>query len=221
VHLSDALATRHVHTSGGGCNGGARSALKERRGESHVATRNLDAHLGCYCAVLVVAPAVESKTVTCKSGQVCKGTNAADWIFGSPGNDNIRPMGGNDYVFGNDGADEVAHSYGDDRIFGGCGSDTVRGGFGLDIIYANRPKGLYPPETTCVSITAPLTAEQSTALEQVEEDVPDRAHDLVDCAWIASRGDPEPDKGFGSAEKGDIPDVRDDTVVDCSNRDDQ
>ena len=49
-------------------------------------------------AVLVVAPAVESKTVTCTSGQVCKGTNAADWIFGSPGNDNIRPMGGNDYV---------------------------------------------------------------------------------------------------------------------------
>src|SRR5215203_4716900 len=85
-------------------------------------------------AVLVVAPAVQSKTVTCKSGQVCKGTNADDWIFGSPGNDNIRPMGGNDYVFGNGGADQVAHSYGDDRIFGG---------FGRDIIYANRPIGLF------------------------------------------------------------------------------
>ena len=172
-------------------------------------------------AVLVVASAGESKTVTCKSGQVCKGTNAADWIFGSPGNDNIRPMGGNDYVFGNGGADEVAHSYGDDRIFGGCGSDTVRGGFGLDRIFANMPKGLYPPGTTCVSITAPLSVDQTTAAEQAEKDVPDRAHDLVDCAWIASRGDPEPDKGFGSVEEGDIPDVRDDTVVDCSNRDDQ
>src|SRR5215218_9750792 len=169
-------------------------------------------------AVLALAPAAESKTVTCKSGQVCKGTNAADVIIGSAGNDNIRPMGGNDYVFANGGDDQVAHSYGDDRIFGGCGSDTVRGGFGLDRIYANMPKGLYPSETTCVSITAPLTAEQSTALEQAEEDVPDRAHDLVDCAWITSRGDPEPDKGFGSVEEGDIPD---DTVVDCSNRDDQ
>jgi hypothetical protein len=170
-------------------------------------------------AVLVVATAVQSKTVTCKSGQVCKGTNAADWIFGSSGNDNIRPMGGNDYVFGNGGADEVAHSYGDDRIFGGCGSDTVRGGFGLDRIFANMPEGLYPPgTTTCVSITAPLTVDQTTAAEQAEKDVPDRAHDLVDCAWIASRGDPEPDKGFGSVEEGD---VRDDTVVDCSNRDDQ
>ena len=175
-------------------------------------------------AVLVVAPAVQSKTVTCKSGQVCKGTNAADWIFGSPGNDNIRPMGGNDYVFGNGGADEVAHSYGDDRIFGGCGSDTVRGGFGLDRIFANMPAGLYPPGITCVSITAPLTVDQTTAAEQAEKDVPDRAHDLVDCAWIASREDSKPDEGFGSAEVGEppgAPDVRDDTVVDCSNRDDQ
>src|SRR5215212_7192713 len=90
-------------------------------------------------AVLVVAPAAESKTVTCKSGQVCKGTNAADVIVGSTGNDNIRPMGGNDYVFANGGDDQVAHSYGNDRIFGGCGSDTVRGGFGLDRIYANMP----------------------------------------------------------------------------------
>jgi hypothetical protein len=177
--------------------------------------------IASIAVLVVVAPAVQSKTVTCKSGQVCKGTNGADWIFGSPGNDNIRPMGGNDYVFGNGGADEVAHSYGDDRIFGGCGSDTVRGGFGLDRIFANMPDGLYPSGTTCVSITAPLTAEQSTALEQAEKDVPDRTHDLVDCAWIASRGDPQPDEGFGSVEVGDIPDVRDDTVVDCSNRDDQ
>ena len=152
---------------------------------------------------------------------MCKGTNAADWIFGSPENDNIRPMGGNDYVFGNDGADQVVHSYGNDRIFGGCGSDTVRGGFGLDRTFANMPDGLYPPGTTCVSITAPLIVDQTTAAEQAEKDVPDRAHDLVDCAWIASRGDPQPDKGFGSEEVGDIPDVPDDTIVDCSNRDDQ
>ena len=114
-------------------------------------------------------------------------------------------MGGNDYVFGNGGADEVAHSYGDVRIFGGCGSNTVRGGFGLDRIFANMPDGLYPSGTTCVSITAPLSAEQSTALERAVNDVTDRAHDLVDCAWIASRGDPQPDKGFGSEEVGDFP----------------
>ena len=115
----------------------------------------------------MVAPAVESKTVTCKSDQVCKGTNAADWIFGSPGNDNIRPMGGNDYVFGNGGADEVAHSYGDDQIFGGCGSDTVRGSFGLDIIYANRPIGLFASGTPCkdTAVTAPFLRSRSTLLK--------------------------------------------------------
>ena len=43
-------------------------------------------------AVLVMAPAAQSKTVTCKSGQVCKGTSDDDLIFGSTGNDNIRPM---------------------------------------------------------------------------------------------------------------------------------
>jgi len=125
---------------------------------------------------------------------------------------------GNDYVFGNGGADQVAHSYGNDRIFGGCGSDTVRGGFGLDRIFANMPDGLYPPGTTCVTITAPLTAEQITAFERAVNDVPDSDHDLVDCAWLGSRGDPQPDEGFGSVEEDG---VRDDTVVDCSNRDDQ
>jgi hypothetical protein len=172
-------------------------------------------------ATLVVATAVESKTVTCKSGQVCKGTNADDWIFGSSGNDNIRPMGGNDYVFGNGGADQVAHSYGNDRVFGGCGSDTVRGGFGLDIIYANRPIGLFASETPCedTEVTAPLSQEQIDAIEALDinsqaNDVADGRYDLVDCAWLGSRGDPEPDVGFGQR-------IDSDTVVDCSNRDDQ
>ena len=180
-------------------------------------------------AVLVVAPAAESKSVTCKSGQVCKGTNADDVIIGSTGNDNIRPMGGNDYVFANGGNDVVAHSYGNDRIFGGCGSDTVRGGFGLDRIYANMPASwpLMGTDSPCAYITqGTLPPNQSfTTLAQAQgDDVPDIAHDLVDCAWIASREDPKPDVGFGSAEVGEppgAPDVRDDTVVDCSNRDDQ
>ena len=174
-------------------------------------------------AVLVLAPAAESKTVTCKSGQVCKGTNAADVIIGSAGNDNIRPMGGNDYVFANGGDDQVAHSYGDDRIFGGCGSDTIRGGFGLDRIYANMPASwpLLGTDSPCAYITqGTLPPNQTfTTLAQAEgADVPDGAHDLVDCAWLGSREDPQPDEGFGSVEGGD---VSDDTVVDCSNRDDQ
>ena len=87
-------------------------------------------------AVLVVAPAAQSETITCKSGHVCKGTSESDWILGSSGNDRILPMGGEDYVFGNGGNDDVAHSYEADMIFGGCGSDTVRGGGDSDTIYA-------------------------------------------------------------------------------------
>ena len=170
-------------------------------------------------AVLVVAPAAESKTLFCQSGHVCKGTSGADWIFGSTGNDNIRAMGGNDYVFANSANDQVAHSYGDDLIFGGCGSDTVRGGRGLDRIYANMPIGWYALGTTCASIMAPLTLEQITAIKnqditKQENDVADGDHDLVDCAWLGSRGDPQPDVGFGEP-------IGSDTVVDCSNRDDQ
>jgi Ca2+-binding RTX toxin-like protein len=77
-------------------------------------------------AVLVVAPAAQSKTIACKSGHVCKGTFESDWIFGSSGNDRILPMSGEDYVFGNGGNDDVAHSYDADMIFGSCGSDTLR-----------------------------------------------------------------------------------------------
>src|SRR5215203_3144208 len=47
-----------------------------------------------------------------------------------------------------------------------------------------------------------------------ENDVADGDHDLVDCAWLGSRGDPQPDVGFGEP-------IGSDTVVDCSNRDDQ
>jgi Ca2+-binding RTX toxin-like protein len=161
-------------------------------------------------AVLVVAPAAQSKTISCKSGHVCKGTFESDWIFGSSGNDRILPMSGEDYVFGNGGNDDVAHSYDADLIFGGCGSDTVRGGGGLDIIYANMPIGLFGT-STCMSIT---NSNQVPIAAMQEADVADGAHDLVDCAWLTSREDPTPDVGFGSIRPID-------TVVDCSNRDDQ
>jgi Ca2+-binding RTX toxin-like protein len=188
----------------------------------------------------MVAPAAQGETVSCKSGHVCKGTSEPDWIFGSQGDDNIRSMGGDDYVFANGGDDQVAHSYGADRIFGGCGNDTVRGGFGSDRIYANMPESWQLPVMTCPGATDitkdyldTLTPTQITDLVKAADltqaegadDVPDSAHDLVDCAWLGSRGDNEVDEGFGSVEDlidgtpGDT--VVDDTVVDCSNRDDQ
>jgi Ca2+-binding RTX toxin-like protein len=185
-------------------------------------------------AVLVVAPAAQSKIITCKSGHVCKGTEFSDYIYGSPGNDRILPMSGEDYVFANGGNDDVAHSYDADMIFGGCGSDTVRGGGAADIIYANMPTTLsYAgacPVIGPVELVNPLTITVSQATRddiktlsianQNDQtlDVPDHYHDLVDCAWLSSRDEPRDDLGFGQRP---ITDTPSDTVVDCINRDDQ
>ena len=176
--------------------------------------------------VLVVASVAHSETpniVRCKEHQSCKGTGGSDWIFGTSGNDRILPMSGEDFVFGNGGNDDVAHSYDADMIFGGCGSDTVRGGGGSDTIYANMPTTLRTTDTDCRTITDPLDAVTIGAIKALNpdiqtNDVPDRAHDLVDCAWLYSRDEPRPDLGFGQLLGSDT--VKD-TVVDCYNRDDQ
>ena len=130
------------------------------------------------------APAAEP--INCVSGKVCKGDSGDNLIIGSEGNDDINPFGGNDTVYANGGDDNVRHSYGDDIIRGGTGADTLRGGFGHDTIYGNAP-------------------------QPRGGDAPDGAHDLIDCAYLGTRGDTGPDLGYGEPT---------DTVVDCSNRDD-
>ena len=121
--------------------------------------------------------------IQCKPGKVCQGTPYDDVIYGSTGNDNIRPDAGDDKVYAGAGDDAVGHSYGNDYIEGGPGSDTLRGGFGLDEIYDDKAGS-----------------------------PGDGVHDLLDCAYLTSRGDSGKDEGIGEAR---------DTVVDCSNRDDQ
>ena len=131
----------------------------------------------------------------------CQGTSGPDIIYGTTSADVIIPYGGNDFVYaygGNDtvyangGDDSVRHSYGDDIIWGGTGADTLRGGFGNDTIYGNKPA------TT-------LTGAQS-------DDIGDGSRHLIDCAYLASRGDSGLDVGYGG-------DPNKDVVVDCFNRD--
>jgi Ca2+-binding RTX toxin-like protein len=133
-------------------------------------------------------------TIDCaqQKAKVCKGTGGNDLIYGSQANDDINPFGGDDKVYANGGADSVRHSYGNDTIWGGTGADTLRGGFGNDTIYGNKPA------TT-------LTGAQS-------DDIGDSAGDLIDCAYLASRGDSGLDVGYGG-------DPNKDVVVDCFNRD--
>ena len=135
------------------------------------------------------APAAEP--INCVAGKVCKGDSGDNLIIGSEGNDDINPFGGNDTVYANGGDDNVRHSYGDDYIEGGDGADTLRGGFGHDTIYGNQPTTTDP-----------------------KVDVGDSAHDLIDCAYLYSRGNTGDDVGYGEPKPKD-------TVVDCSNRDDQ
>jgi Ca2+-binding RTX toxin-like protein len=138
-------------------------------------------------------------TIDCaqQKAKVCKGTSGNDLIYGSQANDDINPFGGDDKVYANGGNDSVRHSYGNDTIWGGTGADTLRGGFDLDTIYGNEPTTLPTGHTG---------------------DLSDGAHDLIDCAFLDSRGNTGDDRGFGAEEENP---VRDDTVVDCSNRDDQ
>src|SRR5215213_5953012 len=134
--------------------------------------------------------------IQCVSGKVCQGTSGNDTIYGSTGDDDISPGFGDDIVYAYGGADQVRHSGGNDYIEGGPGADTLRGGFGLDTIFGN----------------AKTTTTDTISGQRQVIDAADGDHDLVDCAYIESRGDPKPDRGYGE---------RSDTVVDCSNRDDQ
>jgi Ca2+-binding RTX toxin-like protein len=141
------------------------------------------------------APAQDANRIDCaqQKAKVCKGTGGNDLIYGSQGNDDINPFGGDDMVYADGGNDNVRHSYGVDYIEGGTGDDTLRGGFGLDTIYGNTP---------------------TTDLNGNVIDSADEERDLIDCAYLESRGNTGQDEGFGEPYPIDI-------VVDCSNRDDQ
>jgi hypothetical protein len=132
------------------------------------------------------------RTIICEEGtSSCQGTSGPDTIYGTKSSDVIIPYAGDDTVYAYGGNDEVRHSFGDDIIEGGLGADTLRGGFGHDTIFGNTPQTPFPPDV-------------------VAADTPDKAPDLIDCAYLESRKDSGPDEGFGELT---------DTVVDCSNRD--
>lgn len=62
------------------------------------------------------------------------GTNQAERIIGSPGNDVIVARGGNDIIDGRGGNDIICGGNGKDTIRGGTGNDVLRGGFGNDVL---------------------------------------------------------------------------------------
>jgi Ca2+-binding RTX toxin-like protein len=63
------------------------------------------------------------------------GTDAADYILGLTGNDDIYGQGGADLISGGDGDDEVYGGPGNDTIHGGDGTDDLRGEGDNDTIF--------------------------------------------------------------------------------------
>ena len=74
-------------------------------------------------------------------GQVSSavGTEAADTLDGSLGDDVISSLGGDDVTRGNDGSDLIDGGNGNDSLYGGYGSDTIYGGAGDDEIVGDPP----------------------------------------------------------------------------------
>jgi Ca2+-binding RTX toxin-like protein len=70
----------------------------------------------------------------CDAPTAIKGTNKADFLFGTPGDDVICGFGGGDFIFAGGGNDTVYASDGSDLVDGGRGNDTLWGGNGGDLM---------------------------------------------------------------------------------------
>ena len=118
-----------------------------------------------------------------------------------------KGTGGNDLIYGSRGIDDINPFGGNDTVYANGGDDSVRHSYGDDIIWggtgSDTLRGGFDHDT--------IYGNQPSATDP-KADTSDSARDLIDCAYIASRKDLGPDVGYGSDN---------DTVVDCSNRDDQ
>lgn len=63
-----------------------------------------------------------------------RGTNGADRLIGTSGNDHISGRGGDDRIVGRGGNDTLSGGSGDDTIFGDAGNDRINGGSGEDTL---------------------------------------------------------------------------------------
>jgi hypothetical protein len=101
---------------------------------------------GVLVLVGVLAPGVGEASGWVDDGRGCTivgtdkanvltGTAGDDVICGLGGADTIKGMGGNDLIYGDAGADTIKAGDGNDVIYGGDGGDTIYGGSGDDEVY--------------------------------------------------------------------------------------
>lgn len=116
------------------------------------------------------------------------------------GDPSCQGTSGPDIIYGSDGDDNIDPAGGNDQVYAGAGNDTVRHSYGDDYIEGGPGAD---------------TLRGGFGHDKIYDNKPgqgDGRHDLLDCAYLGSRKDTGPDEGFGEQT---------DTVVDCSNRDDQ
>ncbi|MCP4524789.1 MAG: hypothetical protein GY833_02570, partial [Aestuariibacter sp.] len=67
-----------------------------------------------------------------------KGTSGNDTLMGLGGDDTINGNNGDDVIYGGEGNDSLTGYYGDDVIYGGEGNDYINGNNGDDVIYGGE-----------------------------------------------------------------------------------
>ncbi len=137
------------------------------------------------------APAAPKKTGGGKEPIRCE---AGKVCQGTPYDDVIYGSPGNDNINPYGGNDRVFADAGDDYVHHSYGNDYIEGGDGADTL-----RGGF---------------DNDTIYDDRAGSDGDGDPDLLDCAYLASRKDRGSDEGFGEPRPID-------TVVDCSNRDDQ
>jgi hypothetical protein len=85
---------------------------------------------------VVVRPARAGGTAGTAQLCIYEGTNRADTIYGTDGDDLVSAGPGNDVVFGRGGKDLIVGGKGNDALYGNGGSDEIWGDAGNDRIYA-------------------------------------------------------------------------------------
>lgn len=68
------------------------------------------------------------------------GTSGEDVLCGGGGNDTLKGLGGEDYVYGGGGNDKVITGGSTDLGYGGPGRDTLKGGGGYDYLYGGKDR---------------------------------------------------------------------------------
>ncbi len=67
-----------------------------------------------------------------EGGDTLKGGLGHDWLFGQEGDDTLEGGEGSDVLMGGEGDDTLSGGAGDDLMIGGAGNDTMTGGTGAD-----------------------------------------------------------------------------------------